>query len=116
MTSATVILCRNFQREATCREAPKFLAFKAFSLFLTRKPERITMPYMDSITIRLPSDLKKRLREFCKRQNRPAGEVVRDSLRRYLAIEQFQALRKKTLPFAEAQGILTDEDVFRIVS
>jgi len=71
---------------------------------------------MDNLTIRIPSDLKKRLQEFCKRQNRPVGEVVRDSLRRYLAIERFQSLRRKTLPFAEAQGILTDDDVFRVVS
>jgi predicted transcriptional regulator len=71
---------------------------------------------MDNLSIRIPDELKKRLRECCKRQNRPAGEVVRDSLRRYLSIERFQSLRRKTLPFAEAQGILTDDDVFRIVS
>ena len=71
---------------------------------------------MDNLTIRIPNDLKKRLKNFCKKQNRPVGEVVRDSLRRYLAIERFQSLRRKTLPFAEAQGILTDDDVFRVVS
>ena len=71
---------------------------------------------MDNLTIRIPNVLKKRLREFCKQQNRPVGEVVRDSLRRYLAIERFQSLRRKTLPFAEAEGILTDDDIFRVVS
>jgi len=71
---------------------------------------------MDNLTIRIPSELKKRLQEFCKRQNRPVSEVVRDSLRRHLATERFQSLRRKTLPFAEAQGILTDDDVFRVIS
>jgi hypothetical protein len=42
--------------------------------------------------------------------------VVRESLRRYLAAERFRALRKKTLPFAEAQGFLTDDDVFKAIS
>ena len=42
--------------------------------------------------------------------------VVRDSLQRYIAAERFQELRKKTLPFAEAQGFLTDEDVFKAIS
>lgn len=71
---------------------------------------------MSNLTIRIPKDLKKQLEEFCDQQNRPVSEVVRDSLRRYLAIERFQALRRKTLPFAEAQGLLTDEDIFRIIS
>ena len=71
---------------------------------------------MSNLTIRIPEDLKKQLQEFCDEQNRPVSEVVRDSLRRYLAIERFQTLRRKTLPFAEAQGLLTDEDVFRVIS
>jgi hypothetical protein len=29
---------------------------------------------------------------------------------------QFEDLRRQTLPFAEARGYLTDEDVFRDVS
>lgn len=71
---------------------------------------------MSRLTVRIPDDLKKRLQEFCDEQDRPASEVIRDSLRRYLAIERFQALRRKTLPFAEAQGLLTDGDVFRVIS
>jgi hypothetical protein len=31
-------------------------------------------------------------------------------------VSQFEALRKKIMPFAEARGYLTDEDVFRDVS
>jgi predicted transcriptional regulator len=71
---------------------------------------------MSNLTIRISDRLKKQLQKLCRQQNRPASDVVRDSLRRYLAAERFQALRRKTLPFAEAQGILTDEDIFRIVS
>ncbi len=70
----------------------------------------------NSLTIRIPKPLRKQLQDFCERQDRTASEVVRDALRRYLAVEQFQALRRKTLPFAEAQGLLTDGDIFRIVS
>jgi len=70
----------------------------------------------NTLNIRIPDALRDELRELCSRQHRPASEVVRDSLRRYLAIEKFQALRRKTLPFAEAQGILTDEDVFEAIS
>ena len=67
---------------------------------------------MSTLTVRLPDSLKRELARFCKQRGQTAGDVVRDSLKRYLAVEQFQALRAKSLPFAEAQGLLTDEDVF----
>ena len=71
---------------------------------------------MSSLTVRIPESLQKELQELCRRQHRPASDVVRDSLRRYLAAGKFQALRRKALPFAEAQGFLTDEDVFEAIS
>lgn len=71
---------------------------------------------MSNLTIRIPSELRKELDDWCRQQRRPASEVVRDSLRRYLAIQRFRAQREKTVPLARAQGILTDEDVFKIVS
>ena len=71
---------------------------------------------MSSLTIRIPDDLKQQLEAFCAQQHVPQSEVVRDALRQHLAIEQFRALRRKTLPFAEAQGLVTDEDLLRIVS
>jgi len=71
---------------------------------------------MGKLTIRIPDEMKKQLQDFCEQQKRPVSDVVCDSLRRYLAVERFRALHRQTLPFAEAQGILTDEDVFRIVS
>jgi predicted transcriptional regulator len=71
---------------------------------------------MSNLTIRISEALRKELQELSDQQQRPASEVVRDSLRRYIAAEKFQALRRKTLPFAEAQGFLTDEDVFEAIS
>jgi predicted transcriptional regulator len=74
------------------------------------------MSCMSNLTIRIPDDLKQELQDLCTQQNRPLSDVVRDSLRRYLASQRLQALRRKTLPFAEAQGFLTDEDVFKAIS
>ena len=71
---------------------------------------------MSNLTVRIPESLQRDLKRLCGRQHRPMSEVVRDSLRRYIAAERFQALRGKTLPFAEAQGFLTDEDVFKAIS
>jgi predicted transcriptional regulator len=69
-----------------------------------------------TLTIRITDELKKELEEIGKAENKPISDVVRDSLRRYIAIQRFRRLRNMVLPFAEANGILTDEDVFKIVS
>lgn len=71
---------------------------------------------MATLTIRLPERLRRDLERLSRARGRPASEIVRDSLRRYLAVERFRVLRGKSLPFAEAEGFLTDEDVFKAIS
>ena len=68
------------------------------------------------ITIRLPEDLRKTLREISKAERVPMSDLVRESIRRYAAVYRFRQLRKRVLPFAEAQGLLTDEDVLEGLS
>jgi predicted transcriptional regulator len=70
---------------------------------------------MNTITIRLPNELRSDLQKLSQEQNKPVSDLVRESIRRYVAVEKFRALRKKVLPFAEAQGFLTDDDVFRAI-
>jgi predicted transcriptional regulator len=75
------------------------------------------MSYMDkSLSVRLTPGLRRDLERLAKRQNRRASDLARDALRQYVAVEEFRSLRARTLPFAEAQGILTDDDVFKSVS
>ncbi len=71
---------------------------------------------MNTLTIRLPEKLRADLLRISKSQNKPVSDVVRESLRRYIAIERFRTLRRKVVPFAEAQGFVTDEDVFKAIS
>ena len=71
---------------------------------------------MNTLTIRLPEELKADLQMLSQEQNKPVSDIVRESIRRYVAVEKFRALRKKVLPFAEAQGLLSDEDIFKAIS
>jgi predicted transcriptional regulator len=71
---------------------------------------------MTTLTVRLPAALKADLDEISREENKAVSDIVRESLRRYVAIEKFRSVRKKILPFAEAQGLLTDEDVFKALS
>ena len=71
---------------------------------------------MNKLTIILPEGLRADLHKISREQNKPISDIVRDSLRRYVAVEKFRTLRKKVLPFAEVQGFLTDDDVFKAIS
>lgn len=71
---------------------------------------------MSTITIRLDKSLERLLGRVSRQSGRNRSEVVREALRRQLAIQAFEELRKRAAPFAEAAGYLTDEDVFRDVS
>jgi predicted transcriptional regulator len=69
-----------------------------------------------SITIRLDSGLSQLLDCLVKQTGRTRSELVRESLERQLRMLQFEQLRRRVLPFAEARGYLTDEDIARDVS
>lgn len=68
---------------------------------------------MTTLTIRLPKTLRTDLERASRSESKTASDIVRESLQSYLAVKKFRAVRKKILPFAEAQGLLTDDDVFK---
>ena len=69
-----------------------------------------------ALTIRLDPELEQLLDRLCKQTGRTRSDLVRDALRRQLTLMRFERLRRRALPFAEARGYLTDEDVARDVS
>jgi predicted transcriptional regulator len=71
---------------------------------------------MNTLTVRIPDELRADLLQISSRRRVSVSELVRELIRRYVASERFRALRKRTLPFAEARRLLTDEDVFRAIS
>ncbi len=71
---------------------------------------------MTTLTIRLDDKLDSDLRRYLARTGSTKSEFARDALRRQLAIARFRDIRRHLAPFAEAQGWLTDEDVFEDIS
>jgi len=69
-----------------------------------------------TLTVRLDDELSKSLDQAATGSGRSRSEVVRDALRRQLAISALDEVREQLVPLAEAHGWLTDEDVFRDVS
>ncbi len=68
------------------------------------------------LTVRLDDDLEEELDRACARSGKSRSELVRDALRRQIRLSEFLAMRQEIMPYAEAAGWLTDEDVFRDVS
>jgi len=69
-----------------------------------------------TLTIRLDKDLDELLTKASRHSGRSRSEITREALKRQLRISQFEALRKRIMPFAEARGFLTDDDVFHRIS
>jgi metal-responsive CopG/Arc/MetJ family transcriptional regulator len=70
----------------------------------------------NTITVRLDDDLLPLLDEVRRDSGQTRSEVIREALKRHLARRRFEQLRRRVMPFAEARGYLTDEDVFKVVS
>ena len=71
---------------------------------------------MTTLRICLDPKLKKALGRIAKSTGRTKSEIVREALERHVAVVRFRELRRKTLPFAEAQGLVADEDVLSAIS
>jgi predicted transcriptional regulator len=69
-----------------------------------------------TLTIRLDKNLDKLLAKASRKSGKNRSEIAREALRRQLKLEQFEEIRKRVMPFAEARGFLTDEDIFSRVS
>jgi metal-responsive CopG/Arc/MetJ family transcriptional regulator len=69
-----------------------------------------------TLTVRLDAKIQRELDRLSRQLGLSRSEIVRDAVRRQVALLRFERSRRALLPLAEVQGILTDEDVFRIVS
>ena len=78
----------------------------------------VTMYYMktSTLTIRIDEDLRNLLDSVSRQMGKSCSDIAREALRRQLRVSQFENARARVMPFAEARGYLTDEDVFTDVS
>jgi hypothetical protein len=64
----------------------------------------------------LPTDIKTAVDAITREEGISPNDLVRDALRQYLLLRRFRRLGDRMVPSAEAQGILTDQDIFDRVS
>lgn len=68
---------------------------------------------MATITLRVPDELDAALEKQSAEAGISKSDLAREALRRFLAVSEFRRLRAKLVRRAQAQGLHTDEDVFR---
>lgn len=69
-----------------------------------------------TLTVSLPKKMRREVGQTARALHLTESEFVRRALLDRLWEESFEASRRRLVPAARAQGIYTDEDVFRAVS
>ena len=70
----------------------------------------------ETLTISLPKELRRNLDKTARAEGVTASEFVRRSVKVALFRRSLQAARATLVPKARAEGIYTDEDVFKTIS
>jgi predicted transcriptional regulator len=63
----------------------------------------------------MPDDLDRALERQSAALGISKSDLAREALKRYLRVAEFRTLRKRLVARAQAGGIDTDEDVFKVL-
>jgi len=70
----------------------------------------------ETISVSLPEAMKADLNEATMKEGISRSELIREALKEYLAVRRFRNLRQEMIPYAQNQGIHTDQDIFDRIS
>jgi len=68
------------------------------------------------LSVSVEPALKRKLERFAKDSKRKKSDLVKEALQRFLAEQEFRRLREESLSFGRKAGLLTDEDVYKVIS
>ena len=63
------------------------------------------------INVRVPLPIQQELEELSRSEHVPMSELIRDSLREFLAVRKFRRLSKSVRAYARKSGFVTDDDI-----
>ena len=69
-----------------------------------------------TITVSVPEELRAELDRLSESEGVSRSDIVRESIRDYLFVRQFRALRKSMVTEASRRRVFTDQDAFDSVS
>ena len=62
-------------------------------------------------SLSLPADILKQANRAAKEEHMSRSELIKEALKAYLEEREWAHMRQQALPFAQARGIRTEEDV-----
>lgn len=68
------------------------------------------------LTLRIDDKLDGYLNELALRSGRTKSDIAREAIKSHLFLDRLEVLRAKGVPLAQARGILTDDDVFALMT
>ena len=71
---------------------------------------------MSMLTLRIDDKLDQQLNELAAITGKSKSDIARDALKSQVFLSRLGSLSAKGVPLVQAQGILTDEDVFALIS
>ena len=69
-----------------------------------------------TLSVRIDKNLKDQLQRYSEKTGISSSIIVREALKKQLQIATFRELRNDLIPYAEREGLLTDDDIFNSVS
>ncbi len=71
---------------------------------------------MGTLTLRLDEQLERELNLLAESEQRSKSDLIRELLRRQVALQRFARARAPLKRRGLAAGVLTDDDVFELIS
>ncbi|MBM4136078.1 MAG: ribbon-helix-helix protein, CopG family [Nitrospira sp.] len=68
------------------------------------------------VSVSLPEKMASELNKAANATGRAKSEIIKEALRLYLWEERFAKIRKKLGAKAKKIGVITDEDIFKMIS
>jgi metal-responsive CopG/Arc/MetJ family transcriptional regulator len=68
------------------------------------------------VSVSLPPELANELDRLARKTGRTKSDILKESFSAYLWDQQLRVLQRYFIPRAKKAGILTEDDVFRVVS
>jgi metal-responsive CopG/Arc/MetJ family transcriptional regulator len=68
------------------------------------------------LSVSLPQKISSELEAFAKATGRNKSDIIKESISLYLWESRYRNIRKKLSSRAKKTGVVTDEDVFKVVS
>ncbi len=66
-------------------------------------------------SVQLRPKIAKMVAALMNKEGMTKTEIINEALRRFLLEREFEGVREKLTPYAQAKGIYTEEDVSRVI-